>query len=147
MRSSDQTSLPASRKPAARASAASPARAFIIFDVVATVVLALALMLVFSAASAQLARARRDSDARRTLQLAVELELNRLRAGLVALPAESGAAATKQVGAITLETTARPGTGAWSGMTHVCVTARRQVQGYWARVELRACLPNLEAEP
>ena len=120
-------------------------RAFLILDVVAAAALAVVMIVLFSMATGQLVAAQRDCDARQRLRLAAETELSRLRAGIVALPSQEAITTTRVVGPITIETTIRPGSGSWSGLTHVAVVARRQVQGYWARVELSAYLPNVAA--
>lgn len=122
-------------------------RAFLILDVVAAAALAVAMIVLFSMATGQLVAVQRDSDARQRLRLAAETELSRLRAGIVALPSQEAVTTTRVVGPITIETTIRPGSGSWSGLTHVAVVARRQVQGYWARVELCAYLPTPEVPP
>jgi hypothetical protein len=103
-------------------------RGFIQMEIIASVALTLALAGLLAVTILQYAAARRESDARRLLQATAAAELDRIRAGITAVP--RGAPETPpatQPGEIVLNTTATAGTGPWQGMTCVRIVASKRI--------------------
>jgi hypothetical protein len=124
-------------------------RGFLGLDVVLAVGLTMLVFLFATAAYEQYASARQACEVRTRLRLAAEAELLRLRAS-GHHPAEDAAPSRPDAPAaddIILETSTRPGTGVWSGLTHLTVVARTRVPGGWAQVELTAYVPRPEVLP
>lgn len=117
-------------------------RALVYVETIISITLSLVVVGLLAAALVQYAGVRRVADVRRELLLAAESELDAIRAGLRAAPADATTErATRQAGTIVLHTTSRPGAGAWDGLTEVRVVARKQTRGeHLVQVELTTYL-------
>lgn len=145
-----------------RAARVNPARrAYLTGELIAVLGLSFLVLVLLAAGLLQYAQARRDADLRRTLRLAATDLLERMRSGVVALPAPGGDFVDVAAGdarpasrpdparaplnapaAIRLAARSTPGQGPWSGFTRLQVRAARTVSGgRQIEFELAAYLP------
>ncbi len=113
-------------------------RGLIYLEIFAASALLLLLAALFAATVLQYAGVRRETDARRELLLAANAELDRMRAGLLPLPAgTTEPPPATQPGETIITASATPGTGPWQGLTRVQVIATRLMKANRTlRVEL-----------
>jgi hypothetical protein len=110
--------------------------------VTVAIALVAAITLLATLMAAQVYKARKNAVEQRSLMLAAEGELARLRAGLPATSrSATPAGAGLESGSISVDVHSTPGTGRWEGFALVRVVAQRMVGGSSRRVELRAYLP------
>lgn len=114
-------------------------------DVIVGAALIVLLATLFALAVRQYATARYENDLRQRLRYTAETELNRLRAGIVDMPACDTTRETLRDDA-SLTLSSRAGAGEWSGFALVRVEAARPSKhGKITRVQLASYLPLRES--
>ena len=103
------------------------ARCFLTAEVLAAMSLTAGLVLLTSVATIRYVSARREADTRRELRSIAAAELQRLRAGLLALEPSERVLPTDRPSAVRVTVTTKLGEGPWNGLTHVRVRASRAI--------------------
>jgi hypothetical protein len=101
------------------------ARGWILAETLAAIGMIVLIFAMAAVALQQFSLAQRESDIRRELRLAVETELNCIRAGFSSSAERADCALSAPNPTVQLRSTVAPGDGEWSGFNLVTITASK----------------------